>query len=378
MFKASKQGILGLLATALLAVPHAQAQAPGAELNSAFPDLASLFNAIDVARAQSYDELAAVTGSDDAREALFQLRQTLAATADMSMDEIMQMPQGAMDMGSSPFGDLEARAADRLEETLRGSHSAAEARDAYANSDVLPDRAAALIRRGEDFHTQLFDIYTDAGITDKRAAVDAAVSDYLSDTRASVPSEPKSATLMFDHPYAGALQIGFPELSGLVWASGWERLASLEALIQRGGDQAARDAVDTTVDRFWSKVDGMPGMLMLPTEQPTAVAISPLLFNRHEQAAIILDNLGMFETVVADLLIHPDVQDRAGAINDLVDEFTDRSSNLATRREYLLAALRPGIFNEGGPALGDLQQSERNRSRMEMEMGPHISMPPGN
>jgi hypothetical protein len=36
--------------------------------------------------------------------------------------------------------------------------------------------------------------------------------------------------------------------------------------------------------------------------------------------------------------------------------------------DYLLNALRGGIFNQGGPAIGELGQSERNRSRSAMEM----------
>lgn len=377
MFKASIQGLfLGLVLALLVAVPRAQAQAPGAELNSAFPDLAALFNAFDLTRAASFDEVAAVRQSDGAQDALNELRETLAASADMSMMDMMQMPSAdMMNMGEGPFGELESQAADRMEETLRGSHSASEARDAYAGADALPDRAAAVIRRGEDFHTRLFDIYADDGITDKYAAVDAAVREYLSDPGTSVPSNPKSAELMYAHPYAGSLKTGFPEVSGLVWASNWLRLASLEPLLQGGSEDTIRDGLDTTIERFWSKVDGMPGMLMLPTEEPMSVAISPLLFSRHEQAAVILDNLAMFETVVADLLIHPDVENRGAAINGVVDEFTDRSSNLATRREYLLAALRSGIFNQGGPALGELARSERNRSRQEMEMGGHVSLP---
>jgi len=35
---------------------------------------------------------------------------------------------------------------------------------------------------------------------------------------------------------------------------------------------------------------------------------------------------------------------------------------------YLLSALRGGIFNQGGPAIGDLGRSERNRSREAMDM----------
>ena len=83
----------------------------------------------------------------------------------------------------------------------------------------------------------------------------------------------------------------------------------------------------------------------------------------------------MLETIIADLLAHPDVQDRPGSVDTAVSEFTDQESNLATRSDYLLSALRTGIFDQGGPALGELARSERNRTRMEMEMGGHAVMP---
>ena len=86
----------------------------------------------------------------------------------------------------------------------------------------------------------------------------------------------------------------------------------------------------------------------------------------------------MLEVVIADLLVHPDVTDREGSIDAVVEVFTDRESNIMTGlgyRDYLLSALRTGIYNQGGPALGELAGSERNRSRMEMEMGGHIVLP---
>ena len=83
--------------------------------------------------------------------------------------------------------------------------------------------------------------------------------------------------------------------------------------------------------------------------------------------------------MVADLLVHPDVEDRRSSIDAVTAEFTDKESNLLEGsmgyRDYLLSALRTGIYNQGGPALGQLARSERNRSRMEMEMGGHVSLP---
>ena len=232
-----------------------------------------------------------------------------------------------------------------------------------------------MIERGRQFEARIFDTYADAGISDKFEAVNSAVDTYLSDSQLSVAAEPKSPALMYGHPYASAFRTGYPELSGLVWASQWLQLASLEPLMLGGRGSAVEDGIGTTIDRFHSKLEGMQGMTMLPTEIPMVPAISPLLLNRHREAAIIIDNLNLLETVIADLLVHPDVQNRSQSIDAVVNEFADRESNLADSRDYLLSALRTGIFNQGGPALGELARSERNRSRMQMEMGGHVSLP---
>ena len=41
---------------------------------------------------------------------------------------------------------------------------------------------------------------------------------------------------------------------------------------------------------------------------------------------------------------------------------------VAETMDYLLNALRGGIFNQGGPAIGELSRSERNRTRDAMNM----------
>jgi hypothetical protein len=40
----------------------------------------------------------------------------------------------------------------------------------------------------------------------------------------------------------------------------------------------------------------------------------------------------------------------------------------------LLFALRGGIYNQGGPAVGELMQSERNRAREAMDMQHNMIM----
>ena len=355
------------------------AQSSGSQLRSAFPELVTLFDAFDVAQGAMYQRLLHNNESGESEEARNELRRTLSMRANMSMVEMMQMDQGdmtAMGQRAGPFGRLETEAMSELSAMIHTRQSRRAIRGAFSNNDALTEWAARVLTQGREFETRIFDVYIDDRITDKFAAVNEAIEDYVSDPQHSVAPQPKDPGLMYGHPFAGAFKTGYPRISGLYWASQWLKLASLEPLMV--GDDATR-GVNTTIERFESKLSDAGGMTSrLPSEIPMVPAISPLLLHRHPEAAWIIDNLNVMEVVIADLLVHPDVTDRAGSIDAVIAEFTNRTSNLMTGtayRDYLLSALRTGIYNQGGPALGDLTRSERNRSRMAMEMRGHIALP---
>ena len=360
-----------------LGATQVAAQSPGDGLRADFPELAGLFDAFDVTQGAMYEQLVEIGQSGDAGDAEDRLRQALMMQANMTMAQMMQMgPAAAMPgMMMGPFGELETGAMSVLTEVIGGTHAPADARDAFSSSAPLTQQAASVLRRGREFEARIFDIYVDVSISDKSEAINGAVDDYLSDARSSVAPQAKDPALMYGHPFAAAFRTGYPRVSGLYWASQWLQLASLEPLMSGGGGDSVEDDVDTTIERFEAKLAGMGGMSMLPSEIPMVPAISPLLLSRHPQAAWIIDNLNVLEVVIADLLAHPDVEDRAGSIDAMVTEFMNRGSNLAVDRDYLLSALRTGIFNQGGPALGELARSERNRTRAEMEMGGHVVLP---
>jgi len=105
-----------------------------------------------------------------------------------------------------------------------------------------------------------------------------------------------------------------------------------------------------------------------PSEMPSAPAIAPQLYSQAPQAAIIIDNLNMLEAALADIIAYPDVDERETIIDEVVEQYISDELYLVDTMDYLLNALRGGIFNQGGPAIGELGQSERNRSRSAMEM----------
>ena len=99
-----------------------------------------------------------------------------------------------------------------------------------------------------------------------------------------------------------------------------------------------------------------------------AAAIAPDIYSKSPEATIILDNLNVLETLVADIMSYPNLDNRAELIDAAVARFTDSEADIVLPEEYLLFAMRGGIYNQGGTAVGELSQSERNSSREAMNM----------
>jgi hypothetical protein len=161
-----------------------------------------------------------------------------------------------------------------------------------------------------------------------------------------------------------------------MWSNQWLQLASLEAIVLGQVDPQFAGEIGVTLERYWNKIGSDTGMTMFPapTEMPTVPAIAPQLYSQAPRAAVIIDNLNMFEVAIADILAYPNANNRQSAIESLIASFTDDESALADIEQYLTSALRGGIFNQGGPAIGALDQSERNRSRAGMDMQHQMTM----
>lgn len=359
--------LLGLV----ISTPSA-AQQPGDVLQAEFSELAALFNAFDVTQVAMYEKLVKIGDSPDSQAARDQLGQTLQMQAEMKHTTIMP------GMPLDPFGEFESDAMEELIGLLQSQHGLSAARAAFSNSAPLTPNAAAVIQRGREFEARLFDIYADTSISDKHEAIDSAVDDYLRSGRLAVPAQPKNSALLYGDNFASAFRTGYPELSGLNWTTQWLQFASMEALMLKGSADMFDNGVNETIERFENKLAGMYGIMVskIPTEMPTAPAIAPLLYNKHPEAAVIIDNLNMLEAVIANILVHPEVQDRSAAMDAAVEEFTNRESELVTHLDYLLWSLRGGLYDQGGPALREITSSHRNRSRADMGMRHSSFLPP--
>jgi len=369
LIKVTKKAAVILISIPLLTA-MAQNVSAQTKLNDQYPELDSLFIAFDVTHGALLEKVVSINEDASTQVARDELEQHLSMMANMSMSEMMAMGHNMEMMMEGPFNELETANRSELISLLRNSNSADDAENAFSNSSALDRHTAEVFKLGREFEARLFEIYLDSSISDKQQSVDRAIQEYLSDNRHSVPPLPKSYTLLAEHPQATAFQTGFPKLSGLLWSNQWLQLAALEAIMVEHVDSQFTGTVPIAVERYWNKVGSASGMTMFPapSDLPMAPTIAPHLYSYHPQASIILDNLNVLETIVADILAFPNLEDRQTALDAAVAEFTNKETNFSPDNDYLLAALRGGIYNQGGPAVGALDRSERNRSRSAMDM----------
>lgn len=359
----------------------AMSTAHAGNLENEYSELSRLYNAFDVAQAQLFDVMVEINADSSTADAQNQLTIALDAMANMTMVEMIEAGLNFGDaqiVMDSPYAALETEARIALAQHVNMDHSLEDAASAFANSSALTPTAAAVISRGRALEREIYDIFTDKSSTiiAKRAQVDQAVERYLSEDELAVASEPKMVALYLSGEYANGLKAAFPKFSALMWSNQWLQLASIEAIVLGQVDPQFANEIDTTLERYRNKLGSETGMTMFPapTEMPTVPAIAPSLYSQSPEAAVIIDNLNMLEVAVANIIAYPNVTNRAGAIDEAVRAYTDKEYGIAVTEEYLLSALRGGIFNQGGPAIGALDGSERNRSRIGMDMQKNLRM----
>lgn len=337
-----------------------------------YPELQQLMLAHDVVQARAYEEITLTNSSSMAAIGQRVLMETLQELEEAEASHYHSAGDHSSMLG--PHRVFESRAIPGLLGVIREDHDAEKVRTALADIGNLPPVAVETLQRGRQFVEQLIEIYLNPVYEDKKVAVSLAVQAYLDDQSHSVADRPKSDELLSEHPYAYAYKAGFPQLSGLTWASQWLKIALLEVLV-RTQESDSRDAgIEALLNLYGEKITRLHGSLVsLPSDIPTNPVIAPNFYTLHPDAAYILDNLELLKVVIGDLLAHPEVDDRLGAIEQAVADYTDKNSNLTDEHDYLLYVLRGGIYDAGGPAVGGLSQPDRNWSREQSE-NPHISI----
>ncbi|HEY0995688.1 MAG TPA: hypothetical protein VGD77_06845 [Gemmatimonadaceae bacterium] len=171
----------------------------------------------------------------------------------------------------------------------------------------LVPEAAGMLSWARQFRRQLYDLAADPSLS--VAALDGRITELLGHYRsrpelalASLPKRPEAAEGQF---YSVAFRRAFPLSQGLAWAARGLQLELLELLLQRESPARRIALVDSSIARFgWA---GPTDADSLPSRRPLAPVVAPALARRYPGPAAILDNLGMLEDVVADILASPDV-----------------------------------------------------------------------
>jgi len=361
MISSFKKLLVGI-AFAGLAVPAlGQAAAEESLVENRFPRLAGYLNSAEALQAAVFDEIVVSSDSPDATIGKMLLRDEIAKLAEDPFSHYHTEGSHLAMLG--PFRVFESRATAGIQSMIRREYTSVEVESVLEENGSIPPHAAAVLRRGQEFVRTLIDIYLDDGIVDKRPGVEAALADYLSNDELSVAALPKSTDLFSGHTYAYAFRVGFPQFSGFTWASQWLRLAVLEVAVISSDNSELESGINTVLSLYENKIAPAHGGMLasLPMDIPMMPVIAPNFYSRHPGAAHVVDNISMLKLVIGDVLAHPDVPDKEAAIDELLGRFVDKQNDLDTVLNYLTSVLRGGIFNQGGPALGGMETSERNR-----------------
>lgn len=359
---------------AMLGLSHVTLANGDTVLAKNYPELQQLLLAHDVVQARAYEEITLTNESPTAAIGQRVLLETLEELEEAEGSHYHSAGDHSAMLG--PHRVFESRVTPGLLGVIREDHNAEKVRTALADVGNLPPVAVDTLQRGREFVEQLIEIYLNPVYEDKKDAVSQAVQAYLADQSHSVANRPKSDELLSDHDYAYAYKAGFPQLSGLTWASQWLKIALLEILVT-ADDAESRDAdIQQLLNFYGEKITRLHGSFVnLPSDIPTNPVIAPNFYTFHPDAAYILDNLELLKVVIGDMLAHPEVEDPMVAIEQVVADYTDKNSNLSDESDYLLYVLRGGIYNAGGPARGGLTRPDRNWTREQVE-NPHVSPNP--
>lgn len=354
--------LIGLSLTSFAAPATLHAQTGNELIDTEFPELSRYLNASEVLQAAVFDEIVSSNNSSDSMIGKVLLRDSLLELTEAEYSHYHTASDHLAMLG--PFRVFESRATPGLQAMIRREYSAEETEAVLEANGSIPPSAVAVLKRGRDFSNTLLEIYLNDMLYDKHSAVDAALEEYLSQDAYSVPASPKSSELLSEHQYAYAFRVGFPQLSGLTWASQWLQLATLEIAMISENETELEAAINNVTSLYEEKIAPAHGGLMsLPTDIPTMPVIAPNLYGFHPGAAYVLDNIAALKVVIGDILVHPDVMNRNASIEGMVQRFTNKVEELDDETDYLFFVLRGGIFNQGGPAFGGMEVSERNRSR---------------
>jgi len=173
---------------------------------------------------------------------------------------------------------------------------------------VAPDwsriahRTASAMDWTHHLHEQLYDILTDDGVADRKAAGETAIAHYLSRLDAAFSTRGYGhAFMMGGGSWAGSFARTYPGFNGILWSYHWHHAAVYEALMEEEPEARARE-LDRVLTVFADSV-----LLDPPTYMPLTAETAPRFSAMFPAAAHIFDNLHMMHDVVNDIMVDPRV-----------------------------------------------------------------------
>jgi hypothetical protein len=293
---------------------------------------------------------------------LFDLVVRLERANGVLLDELAREGDAVRASGEDlPTFGFEFDMIDRLTFLVQAEGTAEEeAEAAHAGYAGLGVRAAEIIHWGQAFQREVLSILADPDIPDQSAALTDAVRRYRSRSDAALPTVPKDMDILYGHEYALGFRTGYADLTGLLWAGHWARLAATEPFTDLDPGPERLAGIDTVTARYYAKLSYGEPPQFFPSEIPLAPAIAPGFIWESPEAAMVWDNLSMLLEVLADVLASPETSDVPAAIEATVDFFMDPDVAVTDQDEWEIMALRHGIFFQGGYPLVLMTESERN------------------
>lgn len=268
------------------------------------------------------------------------------------------------ELAASPTSNLDGGFYNRIRQGVADGSLASGAAPATPQLARLSPRFVAALNSANALRHRVYEIYADTDVANRRAAVDAAVEAYLANNGIAITSVPKVIEVTDhghddDHEVVDEFSDNYPNTAGLYRAFQWLQLAGSEPMIIRMNTGDQRAVLDATLANFARKIETGPDAY--PSQTPKAPAIAPELVTWHRDAAAIFDNLNLMLDEAIDILVSGDIRDKSTALNTLVDNFTDPAFSQADHLEWIRESVRYGIYDQGGPAIGELEKSERNQ-----------------
>ncbi|MFK7864127.1 MAG: hypothetical protein AB8B95_07890 [Pseudohongiellaceae bacterium] len=364
----------GLIVAALVFINPQIVNAQKPALESVYPDLNALMAAHEILHARIFEEIDATNDSPTSTigkrllvEAIVELAEAAGSHYHSSNSHLAML---------GPHRVFESRATPGLVTLIRRERDVEAAATAFADVELLPDVAVKTLERGRSFIFEVMEIYLNDNVSDKETAINEAVAVYLSDDTHSVASQPKSEELLSEHPAAYAYRVGFPQFSGLTWASQWLKIAVLEIAATSPDRESLYQDIAYALGTYEEKITRLHGSLVsLPSDIPGIPVVAPNFYTFHPEASAIIDNIEALKVVIGDILAHPEEEDRASAIEAMVAQYTSKTDHLIDNMDYMIFVLRGGIYGAGGPARGGMTQPDRNYSR-DVQENPHVSKYP--